>query len=68
MLSREQMILFGILWVAGWSLLFLLYPALACRVFRREQTEGYVRRARMMGVIGLGLAIVSVILELAGRN
>lgn len=68
MLSREQMIVFGILWVAGWSLLFLLYPSVACRIFRREQTESYFRKARMMGAIGLGLAIVSIILELVGRS
>ncbi len=68
MISRERMIVFGILWVAGWSFLFLLDPSFACRIFRREQTESHVRSARMMGAIGLGLATVSAVLELVGRS
>jgi hypothetical protein len=68
MLSREQMIVLGIVWVAGWGFLFFRYPSVACRIFRRQQTEKRLRMARVMGAIGLGLASISVVLDLVWRN
>jgi hypothetical protein len=62
-ISREQIIVLGILWVAGWGISFLFNPARVCRIIRWKQTAKRSRIIRMVGAVSLVLALVSAFLE-----
>jgi hypothetical protein len=48
-LSREQMLAFGVVWVGGMGLVFFLHPEVICRMFKQDPTP---RRLRIIHVIG----------------
>ena len=61
MISQEKMIAVGAIWVVGFAFLSFANPQSVCNVFRQEPTSKGLRRIRLIGAIGLGIAFLSLV-------
>jgi uncharacterized membrane protein len=51
----------AILFVGGWSVLFLYHPKLVCRIFRQEATDKLVLRIQRIGAVEMAVVVITLI-------
>jgi hypothetical protein len=54
---------FGVLWVGGWGFVLYRYPAFIVRIGFRSVTPGRIRFIRLLGVVEMSLAALSIPVE-----
>jgi hypothetical protein len=62
-ISREQLLALGVLWVGGWAFLCFDYPRLVCRVLQiKNPTDKRLRMMRKMGAVFLIWTFASLLI------
>ncbi len=63
MLSREQTLALGVIWVGGWGFLFFNYPSAICKIMKHEAAPTRLRLIRIVGAIGLAVTFCSALAD-----